>query len=32
MISVDQYFRSHQTLKNAKNIFQKTFYAETNEA
>jgi hypothetical protein len=32
MISVNHYFRPHQTLKNAKNIFLKIFYAETNEA
>jgi len=32
MISVDYYFRLHQIPKNSKIIFQKTFYAETNEA
>jgi hypothetical protein len=31
MISVDHYFRPHQTLKITKNIFQKTFYTEINE-
>jgi hypothetical protein len=32
MISVDQYFCPHQAPKNAKNIFQKIFYTETNGA
>jgi hypothetical protein len=32
IIFIDHYFCPHQTPKNAKNIFQKTFYAETNEA
>jgi hypothetical protein len=32
IISFDHYFRSHQTLKNAENIFQNTFYAETNRS
>jgi len=29
--SVNYYFRPHQTLKNAKIIFQKLFHTETNE-
>jgi hypothetical protein len=32
IISVDYYFRPYQTQKNAENIFQKMFYAETNGA
>jgi hypothetical protein len=32
MISIDHYFRLNQTPKNTENIFQKTFYAETNGA
>jgi len=31
MIFIYHYFCSHQTPKNAKNIFQNTFYVETNE-
>jgi len=32
MIFVDHYFCPHQTPKNAKIIFWKPFYTETNEA
>jgi hypothetical protein len=32
IISFNHYFHPYQTPKNAKNIFQKTFYTETNRA
>jgi hypothetical protein len=32
IFSGDYYFTSHQTPKNTKNIFRKSFYGETNGA
>jgi hypothetical protein len=32
IFSIDYYLMSHQTLENTVNIFQKSFYVETNGA